>query len=204
MGLITLYVEDMLGYILAALPFYVGFRFIFLKKKRKITSFKKELILGLFALYLVGLASQTIVPNWNAGIVTDTGEPFFDIYFTNELSHVNIMPFHTLYEYFFQTNTNVDEWNSVSLLNLTANVMLFLPLGFFVSLIWRKYHSFKRVMILGLSVTCLIEFIQYFIGRSSDIDDVLLNTFGTVIGYVVLLISQYLISKPVKQKKATI
>ncbi|BFI99006.1 MULTISPECIES: VanZ family protein [Priestia] len=203
MGLITLYVEDMLGYILAALPFYVGFRFIFLKKKRKITSFKKELILGVFVLYLVGLASQTIVPNWNAGIVTDTGEPFFDIYFTNELSHVNIIPFHTLYEYFFQTNTNVDEWNSVSLLNLTANVILFLPLGFFVALIWRKYHSIKKVTILGLSVTCLIEFIQYFIGRSSDIDDVLLNTFGTVIGYVVLLIIQYLISKPVKQKKAT-
>ncbi|WP_414477415.1 VanZ family protein [Priestia aryabhattai] len=40
-------------------------------------------------------------------------------------------------------------------------------------------------------------------GRSSDIDDVLLNTFGTVIGYVVLLIIQYLISKPVRQKKAT-
>ncbi|WP_186819737.1 VanZ family protein [Priestia megaterium] len=191
-------------YILAALPFYVGFRFIFLKKKRKITSFKKELILGVFVLYLVGLASQTIVPNWNAGIVTDTGEPFFNIYFTNELSHVNIIPFHTLYEYFFQTNTNVDEWNSVSLLNLTANVMLFLPLGFFVALIWKKYHSIKKVIILGLSVTCLIEFIQYFIGRSSDIDDVLLNTFGTVIGYVVLLIIQYLISKPAKQKKTTI
>ncbi|MFY2251493.1 VanZ family protein [Priestia megaterium] len=203
MGLITLYVEDMLGDILAALPFYVGFRFIFLKKKRKITSFKEELILGVFVLYLIGLASQTIVPNWNAGIVTDTGEPFFDIYFTNELSHVNILPFHTLYEYFFQTNTNVDEWNSVSLLNLTANVMLFSPLGFFVALIWRKYHSIKKVTILGLSVTCLIEFIQYFIGRSSDIDDVLLNTFGTVIGYVVLLIIQYLISKPVRQKKAT-
>ena len=55
-----------------------------------------------------------------------------------------------------------------------------------------------------ISVTCLIEFIQYFIGRSSDIDDILLNTFGTVIGYVVLLIIQYLISNPVKQKKATI
>ncbi|MQR85466.1 hypothetical protein GFV16_05865 [Bacillus megaterium] len=174
MGLIALYVEDMLGYILAALPFYVGFRFIFLKKKRKITSFKKELVLGMFVLYLVGIASQTIVPNWNAGIVTDTGEPFFDVYFTNELSYVNIIPFHTLYEYFFQTNTNVDGWNSVSILNLTANVMLFLPLGFFVALIWRKYHSIKKVTILGLSVTCLIEFIQY------------------------------LISKPVKQKKATI
>ncbi|MGG0476115.1 VanZ family protein [Priestia aryabhattai] len=175
-----------------------------MKKKRKITSFKKELVLGVFVLYLIGLASQTIVPNWNAGIVTDTGEPFFDIYFTNELSHVNIIPFHTLYEYFFQTNTNVDEWNSVSLLNLTANVILFLPLGFLVALIWRKYHSIKKGTILGLSVTCLIEFIQYFIGRSSDIDDILLNTFGTVIGYVVLLIIQYLISNPVKQKKATI
>lgn len=79
-----------------------------------------------------------------------------------------------------------------------------MPLGFLVALIWRKYHSIKKVTILGLSVTCLIEFIQYFIGRSSDIDDILLNTFGTVIGYVVLLIIQYLISNPVKQKKATI
>ncbi|NGY90580.1 MULTISPECIES: VanZ family protein [Priestia] len=43
---------------------------------------------------------------------------------------------------------------------------------------------------LDLSVTCLIEFIQYFMGRSLDIDDVLLNMFGTVISYVVLLINK--------------
>ncbi|MBY0007753.1 hypothetical protein H7K05_20740 [Priestia aryabhattai] len=41
---------------------------------------------------------------------------------------------------------------------------------------------------LDLSVTCLIKFIQYFMGRSLDIGDVLFNMFGTVTSYVVLLI----------------
>lgn len=200
MSAIILLAMDLLFYLLALKNLYVFSSRVSIY----LLIFGLHFIYCVFVLYLIGLASQTIVPNWNAGIVTDTGEPFFDIYFTNELSHVNIIPFHTLYEYFFQTNTNVDEWNSVSLLNLTANVILFLPLGFLVALIWRKYHSIKKGTILGLSVTCLIEFIQYFIGRSSDIDDILLNTFGTVIGYVVLLIIQYLISNPVKQKKATI
>ncbi|NGY75544.1 VanZ family protein [Bacillus megaterium] len=50
----------------------------------------------------------------------------------------------------------------------------------------KKVSLSKKVTILDLSVTCLIEFIQYFMGRSLDIDDVLLNMFGTVISYVVL------------------
>lgn len=195
MGLISLYIENMLRYIIVLLPFYLIARFVFIKKKKRITSLKNEFLMGVFSLYIIGLASQTIVPNWNAGIVTDTGEPFFDVYFTNDLSHLNLIPFNTVYEYFFQTNTDVDEWGSVSLLNLIANVFLFSPLGFFVPLIWSRCNSFKKILVLGLSVTCFIEFVQYFIGRSSDIDDVILNTFGTVIGYIVLKGFQKIIGK---------
>ena len=40
-------------------------------------------------------------------------------------------------------------------------------------------------MILGIAVSSAVEIIQIFIGRSCDIDDVIFNTVGVVIGYVV-------------------
>jgi glycopeptide antibiotics resistance protein len=182
MNLIFMYIKFMLGYMIVSLPFYLVARFIVLKKNKR--SFKpvNEIILMLFVLYLVGLASQTILPKWDMGVITDTGEFFFNISFTNELASVNIIPFHTFYQYIF-TSANVSDWGSVSLLNLSANLLLFSPIGFFVPLIWPKFKSFRKVVYLGLSITCLIEFVQFFIGRSTDIDDVILNTLGVFIGY---------------------
>ncbi|WP_217642423.1 VanZ family protein [Bacillus sp. OK048] len=159
-----------------------------------------EILMLIFVLYLVGLVSQTIIPNWNMGIVSDTGEFFFNVHFSNEISKVNLIPFHTLYQYIFETNTNVDDWNSVSLLNISANLLLFSPIGFFIPLIWKKWYSFKRVFFLGLTVTCFIEIIQMFIGRSTDIDDVILNTFGILIGYGVFLMLNLTIVKLIHKK----
>lgn len=103
-----------------------------------------EILMLIFVLYLVGLASQTIIPRWDIGIVSDTGEFFFNVHLANEISQVNLIPFHTLYQYIFETNTNVDSWNSVSLLNISANLLLFSPLGFLVPLIWKRWDSFKK------------------------------------------------------------
>ena len=183
MGLILMYIMSMIGYMIVALPFYVVGRIVFLKKKQKQIIIMNEIIILIFVLYLIGLASQTIIPNWNMGIVSDTGEFFFDVHLSNEISKVNLIPFHTLSQYIFETNTSVDAWGSVSLLNISANLLLFSPLGFFIPMIWKRRHSLKKVLLLGLAVTCLIEFVQLFVGRSTDIDDVILNTLGIIIGY---------------------
>lgn len=183
MGLILMYIKSMIGYMIVAIPFYIIGRLIFIKKSKRLISLKYEVLLTVFILYLVGLASQTIIPSWDMGVVSATGEFYFNVNVTNALSQVNLIPFNTLLQYFYEVNVNVDDWNEVSILNISANTLLFAPLGFLVPLIWRKMDTLKKVFLVGLIVTVCIEFVQYFIGRSSDIDDVILNTLGVVIGY---------------------
>ena len=183
MRLILTYLSNMLTYIIVALPIYLICRLIFIKKTKKQVKVFNEILLTIFILYIIGLASQTIVPYWNMGIYSDTGKFYFNIGLTNSISEINLIPFKTLYEYLFVNNTSVSSWSSVSILNIFANMLLFLPLGLLTPLIWEKYDSFYKILTLGLISTCLIEFIQIFIGRSTDIDDVILNTIGIIIGY---------------------
>ena len=67
--------------------------------------------------------------------------------------------------------------------NSFLNVFLFIPLGFFLPFLSRKYDSFKSVFLFGLCVTCAIEFCQLFCWRLTDINDVITNCAGTALGY---------------------
>ncbi|WP_412886825.1 VanZ family protein [Bacillus sp. 1P06AnD] len=89
----------------------------------------------------------------------------------------------------------MDNWGSVSLLNLTANTLLFFPFGFFLPLIWDTCNSFKRMLFIVLIVTISVEILQFFIGRSTDIDDVILNTFGAIMGYGIYSLLKWFIAK---------
>jgi glycopeptide antibiotics resistance protein len=200
MGLISIYIQSMIGYTIFVLPFYVFGRMFFLKKRQKQIIVRNEMLLLFFVLYIAGLASQTIIPQWYMGIVSDTGEFYFIINLSNEISKVNLIPFNTLYQYFYEANTRVADWNDVSILNITANLLLFSPIGFFVPLIWTKCNSLKKVTSIGLTVTIFIELIQLFIGRSTDIDDVILNSLGIMMGYMVLLFCLILV-KPFINKQ---
>lgn len=190
MRLILTYLSNMLTYVIVALPIYLICRLIFIKKTKKQVKVFNEILLTIFILYIIGLASQTIIPYWNMGIYSDTGKFYFNIRLTNSISEINLIPFKTLYEYLFVNNTSVSSWSSVSILNIFANTLLFIPLGLLTPLIWEKYDSFYKILTLGLISTCLIEFIQIFIGRSTDIDDVILNTIGVIIGYTIFKLSK--------------
>ena len=67
MWLISTYVIEMLGYMIVALPIYLIARIIFVKIRKQPVKKLHEVLLALFVLYLVGLASQTIIPKWNMG-----------------------------------------------------------------------------------------------------------------------------------------
>ncbi|MGN7388659.1 VanZ family protein [Sporosarcina sp. SAFN-015] len=186
MWLISMYVIEMLGYMIVALPIYAIVRMIIVKRRKRPVNKLHEVLLALFILYLVGLASQTIIPKWTMGIDVSTGKFFFDVYIFDRLSSVNMMPFRTIMSY-FQANEYVSGWSSVSLVNLLGNMFVFSPIGFFIPLLWRRMDSFKAIFFIGFGVTCFIEGTQYFIGRSTDIDDIILNTIGVLIGYWVYL-----------------
>ena len=65
-----------------------------------------------------------------------------------------------------------------------ANVILFVPLGFFFPLSWKENKSLLRTILFGLSLSLTIEFLQIFtLSSITDINDLMTNTLGTLIGY---------------------
>lgn len=182
MGLISLYLENVVGYILFFLPIYILIRVTVLKRRKTKVILKKEVLLGLGVSYLIGLLSQTIIPLWHAGF-DNSNKFYFEVFIRPEKS-LNLLPFSTVREYLFTSNNLVSDWESVSILNLLGNVGLFIPLGILIPFIWKK--RLGETTLLGFALSLCIEIFQYFIGRSADIDDLILNVIGTSIGYGVM------------------
>ena len=67
--------------------------------------------------------------------------------------------------------------------NSILNVILFVPFGFFLPLLWKRFRSFKATVLLGLGTTLFIETVQIFTFRATDINDIITNMAGTIIGY---------------------
>ena len=63
------------------------------------------------------------------------------------------------------------------------NVILFIPLGFFLPLLYRKCHCMKIVAQTGFLFSLAVEFFQMFGWGSSDINDLITNTAGACIGF---------------------
>ncbi|MDU1540035.1 MAG: VanZ family protein [Paeniclostridium sordellii] len=75
-----------------------------------------------------------------------------------------------------------------SFINIVGNIIMFMPVGFLLPLICTKVDSCKKVVIIGFCTSLLIESTQLFLTRGTDIDDLILNTSGAVLGYLVFLI----------------
>jgi glycopeptide antibiotics resistance protein len=78
--------------------------------------------------------------------------------------------------------------------NVGGNILLFMPLGFLAPILWRKLKRFKHIIILGLIVSISIELLQLLQtlaggwGRATDIDDVICNVLGAIIGYFIYIL----------------
>lgn len=77
----------------------------------------------------------------------------------------------------------------IGLVNVVGNVALFVPLG--ILLVATLGDSVRRATIGGALLSATIECFQYRIGRAADIDDVLLNATGTLVGGAVAVIAAW-------------
>lgn len=72
------------------------------------------------------------------------------------------------------------------------NIIMMLPLGMYLPLLNRKYRSFKKAAYMGFLVSLSFEIIQLIIrvilgnGRSTDINDLIANTVGAVVGFLLI------------------
>ena len=69
--------------------------------------------------------------------------------------------------------------------NACLNILLFVPFGFFLPILWNKFRNIKSTVLIGLIATCVVEISQIFTFRTTDINDLITNTVGTVIGYYI-------------------
>jgi glycopeptide antibiotics resistance protein len=76
------------------------------------------------------------------------------------------------------------------LIDIAGNIVLFMPLGFFLPLAIPMLDSWKRILIVSCLLSISVETAQYIlpIGRVAATTDVLLNTLGGLWGYLLLQI----------------
>jgi glycopeptide antibiotics resistance protein len=191
--MIKMYLEAMLIYMLIGAPIYLVGRFLFIKCKKHEQNWGKEIFLFLFFLFCIGVASQTIIPKWYTMVGQD-GKAHIYMNRLEGIRSINLIPFSTIFSYLAISNDQVSNWNQVSLINLLGNVLVFVPFGIFLPLIWRQFRKFSALLWMSIGIPFFIEITQLFIGRSSDIDDVILNALGIIFGFCLYkMINQLLI-----------
>lgn len=91
-----------------------------------------------------------------------------DIRYVRFSPHFNFIPF----QYMFSDFTNS-----------FLNVLLFVPLGIFLPLFWQRFRKCHSTVFQGFCTSLLIEVLQIFTFRATDVNDLMTNTMGTLIGW---------------------
>lgn len=63
------------------------------------------------------------------------------------------------------------------------NILLFVPLGFFLPILYGKYDKVSRVALVGILISLSIEIAQMFGTGATDINDLITNTIGACLGF---------------------
>ena len=133
---------------------------------------KREYILCLFVLFVLGLLALALEGDFRNPVrmAERAGRRLSDG------RAVNLVPFRSILQFFrhFQFNT--------FMINIVGNIVMFLPWGFGLPLLWKKRQSVLSAVLFSALLPVFIETVQLFIERSVDIDDLILNFAGGMIG----------------------
>lgn len=147
-------------------------------------SMKHEINKWIFSVYLLIIAALTLFP---VQYTVTTYDPVFTP------SRVNLVPFSAIsktfgvldvaeFSFFFKVKAIAQ--------NIGGGLILLMPFGFLLPQLRKKFHSPAICFALALAVSCAIETIRYVensfglaFNRTADIDDVILNAAGALIGF---------------------
>jgi glycopeptide antibiotics resistance protein len=102
---------------------------------------------------------------------------------------VNLIPFVNLFDY---------DSSRDLLLNIIGNFAMFIPTGIVTPLIYKSRNTLAKVVGVGFLMSLTIEVIQLpFAVRASDVDDLILNTAGCLVGYGIYALGKW-IKKSIK------
>ena len=73
----------------------------------------------------------------------------------------------------------IDDWK-----NSVLNVLLFVPLGVMLPLLWNKFRTQKNTLLSGFGISLAIELLQILTFRATDVNDLITNTLGAYFGFL--------------------
>ena len=144
-------------YILLCVFLTLLIRFQIKKNNQTIIVIHRELIIFSFVIYFVILCYTVTFSSPGYGLA-------------------NYVPFSEIFRY--------EIGSTLFLKNIMGNILLFIPLGFFISYFLKIKKATFALMIAG-TFSFLIEFIQSKIDRVYDIDDIILNMLGAFLGFFI-------------------
>lgn len=167
---------------------------------------KRKFLFIIFALYILLVIKLTQFPI----------DLRFRIHF-NDIRY-NLKPFHTAYQRlsYMVNYHSANHWTNSEILDITldtfkdfgCNILLFCPLGVLLPLISWKNNSIKRVFLFSFLFSLCIETSQLIImittltpWRCFDIDDIIANSLGGVLGILFYkVIQRYVLQKSAKER----
>lgn len=169
-GIIFLITSFPISLILFSLIFITQY---FINKKLK-TNFKTYLLEFILCLYIITVFEIT-------GII---GYDFKLSNIHNGFTQMNLIPF-----------------IGASFKMLILNFLLFTPYGVLVSIVFNKRSwNLKRIFSLALISSFIIEISQIFTGRFVELDDIIMNSLGTLLGYLLFISLKKCFTKDLKIK----
>jgi glycopeptide antibiotics resistance protein len=98
---------------------------------------------------------------------------------------MNLEPLHTILLFVRVLLYDPSDYNiRLAIVNLFGNIIMFIPLGYFLPRLWKGLRKWWRTWLMTLVIMTAVELAQYFTLRGTcDVDDLILNLLGAAIGY---------------------
>jgi glycopeptide antibiotics resistance protein len=172
------------GTLLLVVPIWLAARLLAFRSGRASGKFslKREVVLNIFFIYMLCLIGVTLFP--------------FEISF--DRNHIwisaNVIPVMGTVKEITKTlsDPNMPSYMiKFWIINIAGNLILLLPLGAIVPILWSKFDNAFKTVFFAFCVSLNIEVMQLlscFVGntrRAFDVDDILLNTIGAYAGYII-------------------
>ena len=166
-----------------AVPCWLVFRLYRHRTSGHQLSFRREILLLTFVVYLSGLAAATLIPNHGSHLRAGvTGG--IDL-------HLNLASL-TCSSAFVPSGSTAQAF---CVRNARGNVLLFFPLGILIPLVWRRLRFWSGILV-AIALSSSIELVQYFSrawsNRNADVNDVLLNGLGAFLGLALVFLLRLL------------
>lgn len=160
-----------------------------------VTSEQKKRIKAVFAflfiVYLVVLVYLLFFFEMRAGMAASAE------------THMNLRIFHEIHRY-IAYRRQLGARNVF--LNLAGNILLFVPFGFFAPMLFRRLRGFFRILLASMGLSACVEITQLITHLGCcDVDDVILNTIGGMLGAmccgIILFLNRRAEQKKYRRKK---